>query len=203
MKIFNNFGVANIFPIKVFRFDCSHDIDGSYVDGLTRLIDDEISEGYYWSRDDSPKYQTSRNLFELDNASLIRDLFKRAAYLYMVNSPDTFNRDLGITISDCNGWGYRSNSESNGSEDRGPWHNHNPSPITGVFYLKMPSDDNTCGTEFYNPLGMLKSSHDVTRLDPINLNWLIFPGWLQHRSIMSHSQEYRYVIAADCFLKYS
>lgn len=194
------FGVANIFPIKIFRVDCSKEVDSHYVKTLTDLIDDEIEKGHVCDND--PRHQTSRNLFLHDQAQLIKELFVRSVRTYIANSPDSFNLNLEIEVSDCRGWGFRSNKESNNNHVKGPWHNHSPSPITGVFYLKSPKDDWSCGTEFNNPLGMFKSVQDVAVIDPLKLNWIIFPGWLQHRSVLTSSNDYRYIIAADCFLKY-
>lgn len=37
------FGVANIFPIKIYRVDCSREIDNHYVKTLADLIDNEQS----------------------------------------------------------------------------------------------------------------------------------------------------------------
>lgn len=200
IELMPSYGIASLFPVNVYGFDCLNFVDNSYVKVLTDLIDEEIEQGYFCDND--PKYQTQRNLFLDERASLIKDLFVRSVYTYIENSKDTFSEFLDIKITDSRGWGFRSNKDSNTSI-KGPWHNHVPSPITGVFYLKLPKDDYNCGTEFNNPIGFLKNVTDIASIKPVPLSWAIFPGWLQHRSVLSSSSEYRYVIAADCFLSYS
>ena len=47
-------------------------------------------------------------------------------------------------------WVYKGWKELNRAEGN-PWHDHNPSFLSGVYYLHDPGDGTTGGTEFHDP----------------------------------------------------
>lgn len=78
-----------------------------------------------------------------------------------------------------------------------------PGYLSGVFYLRVPGDMSVGGTELYDPRGPAERSPRSVEVLPMNLTWLIFPSWMDHRSARVDSDEERYVIAADSYIKVS
>jgi hypothetical protein len=78
-----------------------------------------------------------------------------------------------------------------------PWHHHNPAFLSGVYYLKIPGDGTVGGTEFHDPRTAPALGTRNQSVEPVENSWVIFPGWLQHRSNYVDTEEPRYVIACQ------
>ena len=197
--VFTSFEETDLFPLKLIKIDCRDKFTSDELKSMMSFIDNEISYGRYLMDKDYPKYQTFANAFLFPEFSKFKNIFYRACYAYIKNI-EGFTKYKNLTkiiSSQC--WGYRSDIHSNSPTLRGPWHNHNPSLLSGVFYLKLPKDDNNCGTEFQDPLAPMKGAVHTNTIYPQELFLILFPGWLLHRSVLSNSEDYRYVLAADAF----
>ena len=82
-----------------------------------------------------------------------------------------------------------------------PMHNHTPSYLSGVFYLRIPGDLSVGGTEFFDPRSNIGRGMRDIEIKPINLSWVIFPGWLDHSAGTVDSDEWRYTIAEDSYVR--
>ena len=108
-------------------------------------------------------------------------------------------------LSSCRAWFYKSiqNCEvSHFDLKLNPIHNHNPSFLSGVFYLDVPktTESKVGGTVFINH--SVNNFSDITDVEipPHHFAWTIFPGWLHHRTGNYETKDKsRYVIAADSY----
>lgn len=198
-NVFTSFEEADLFPIKLIKVDCREKFTEEELQSMMSFIDNEISYGRYNKTKDYPKYQTEANAFLNPVFEKFKDIFYRSCYAYIKNIEGftKFKNATKIVSSQC--WGYRSDININSNDLRGPWHNHHPALLSGVFYLKLPKDDNNCGTEFQDPLATVKGLISTQIIYPQEHFLIIFPGWLFHRSILSKSSNNRYVLAADAF----
>lgn len=85
-------------------------------------------------------------------------------------------------------------------------HNHNPVPISGVFYLKCDPSQGNLFLE--NPLDLLigKSALQASDKTPIRLNYeveaksgklVLFPGWMKHFTRPNNTDEVRMSMAVN------
>lgn len=85
-------------------------------------------------------------------------------------------------------------------------HNHNPVPISGVFYLKSAPEQGNLFLE--NPLDLVigKSPRQVDSTTPTRLNYevdavsgklVLFPGWLKHFTRPNPTSEIRMSMAVN------
>ena len=190
------------FPTHIIRSKCPS-ITPHDKQEMMACTDWMIENKMYTDNEFTPKYQTSVILFRDDAPAVwlkLREEFYNACRNYL-NEVDNFvqNQDaLGFTGSGA--WVYKGWKSLNKVETN-PWHDHNPSFLSGVYYLHDPGDGTTGGTEFFDPR---KSEAHGTRMQeivPIENTWIIFPGWLGHRSIQLPLEEARYVVSGNLYVK--
>jgi len=193
-----------LFPTTVLRFDCSEVITNDDVNAMIFDIDKICDNGKYIQDDEkTPKYQSKPILF-LDEAPEIwqklKYTFLNSCQQYLQTVNDFVNNQNSMQFTGARAWFYKGWKSFNVTQTN-PWHNHNPSFLSGVFYLSVPGNENEGGTEFMDP--RQNESHGVRNqfIAPINLTWVIFPGWLYHRSSYCDTETPRYVIAADSYVK--
>jgi len=67
--------------------------------------------------------------------------------------------------------------------------------------LKVPGNEPSYGTEFHDPRTAEAHGTRFQSIAAQEFTWIIFPGWLSHKSIQADSDEPRYVIAANMYVK--
>ena len=65
----------------------------------------------------------------------------------------------------------------------------------------VPGDGTTGGTEFHDPRTAPAHGTRMQEILPIENTWIIFPGWLSHKSVQLPLEEPRYVVAANLYVK--
>jgi hypothetical protein len=195
-----------VFPTIIKRYDVSHifndadvqvmisDIDFIHNDCPELMVDAELC----------PKHQCKPILFD-KRLPFVQQPHWQKLSMSFVQCINDYNQTVTnmihnqelLTLFGTRAWFYKNRQESNlVAQQR---HNHTPSYLSGVFYLRIPGDLNTGGTCFYDPRGSNASkTHFV--VPPILLTWIIFPGWLEHAPERINSNEWRYTIAADSYV---
>ena len=140
-----------------------------------------------------PGYQTlyDHNLFQInyDPFEKLKKTFIQSCKDYVNISKIKFNIDHEKYESRC--WCYLNWKDSNRSDQEFHIHNRsNPFTISGIFYLKMPDDDENVGTKF------LLGGNLIT-LPSITNSWFIFPSNYGHIPGNLTNTKKRYVISAD------
>lgn len=200
--------VTEIFPTKILLVNVSDEITHEDKNLLVESVDDLYQKGCWDKDEEKPKYQTYTFLFNEKTPDIwtnskpylwakLKKTFINSCYLYLETIDDFISEKKNCNIHSVRAWCYKSNSD-NVAENYNPMHSHFPSFLSGIFYLKMPQDVNhVIGTEFEN-------TNNFSIRNTIVLNdefcWTIFPGHLKHRACQINSNEYRYVIAADCYV---
>jgi hypothetical protein len=203
--------VEEIFPTTVMRVDGQNLFTPEEVEILKSEIDSIIEEKTHMQYDDyTPKEQSLPILFKpqfTKNTDLwqrLQNHFLTSCSIYL-RTVQSFSLNQGaINFVGARAWFYKNDGQSQSSKDN-PIHNHNPSFLSGVFYLDVPESlGNSGGTIFIDPRRPLTSSTRDAQFTPLNLTWVIFPGWLQHQSGTYSREEVkttpRYVIAADSYV---
>jgi len=190
------------FPTHIVRSKCPS-ITLQDKQEMMDCVDWMIEQGMYTDNDLTPKYQTSVMLFRDDAPPIwkkLREEFYNACrnYLNVVNDFVQNQNELEWTGSGA--WAVKC-WESLNKTQTNPWHDHNPSFLSGVYYLHDPGDGTTGGTEFHDP--RLSSAHGTRMQEilPIENTWIIFPGWLAHRSRQLPLEEPRYVVSGNLYVK--
>ena len=130
----------------------------------------------------------------------LREEFYQACRNYLATVDDFIQNQNALDFTGSGAWVYKG-WKSLDEKDSNPWHDHNPSFLSGVYYLHDPGDGTTGGTEFHDP--RLSSAH-TTRMQeilPMENTWIIFPGWLAHRSRQLPLEEPRYVVSGNLYVK--
>ena len=109
------------------------------------------------------------------------------------------NQDA-LEFTGSGAWVYKGWKELNSAEGN-PWHDHNPSFLSGVYYLHDPGDGTTGGTEFHDPRTAPAHGTRMQEVLPIENTWIIFPGWLGHKSCQLPLEEPRYVVSGNLYVK--
>ena len=223
-KLFPDYISYELFPTYIIRSRCPS-ITIEDKKEMMESIDSLIADGAWTDNENSPKYQTYGILFQ-DKAPPIwkklRDSFYIACESYL-NKVDNFcgGQDT-LNFSGFNAWGYKSwYSADLEAETNQPWHNHNPAFLAGVYYLHDPAVEDrtiseegnfqiikngkkltgeTGGTEFHDPRIPPGFSTRMQEIAPIENTWIIFPGWLSHRSRQLPLEEPRYTVAANAWV---
>jgi len=95
-------------------------------------------------------------------------------YYLFINSCKKFFKDIKPHDAPRKLWSYYTNKHFPGFS---VWHNHQQScDICGVLYLKTVKG---CGIE-------LRHKNDIIYFEPKNYDLLIFPGFLDHRPLISY-----------------
>ena len=152
-----------------------------------------ISQGDVWTN--SPKYQTNVNMFGLanENWTNLKMSFIFSCFAFMKRE---------VKIKNIQSWSYRTSLKD--AEDRDTlWHHHDHNPdtttVSGVYYMHLPIagevvGPQTAGTELA-PNG---PEGDGKYFTPWREgHWMIYPGKIWHRPGILHTEEDRYIVAAD------
>jgi hypothetical protein len=199
-----------IFPTIIKRYDISDQITGSEIESMISDIDD-IHENHIelMQIDDlTVRHQCKPILFHEKYPYVQKTYWKKLADTFIACAED-YNRTVtelvpnqnSMMLTGIRAWFYKSCRKTWTEYPSRPEHNHRPSYLSGVFNLRIPGDLTTGGTEFCDPRGPgMRNMRNVT-LQPIPLTWIIFPGWLDHSAGRVDSDEWRYTIAADSYVK--
>lgn len=151
--------------------------------------------------DKTPLYQSKPILF-LEKAPAVwkklQETFLESCHIYLNKVKNFCNNQESIEIIGSRAWFYKGWKSLNQKQSN-PWHQHYPAFLSGVFYLRIPTEEG--GTEFMDPRQNEAKTIRNQMLAPIECTWVIFPGWLFHRSGYCDSESPRYVIAADSYVK--
>ena len=198
----------NLFPVSVVRYICKS-ISSKDRKSMMNSVDLQIEKGHYQKGYLTPKYQTEYTLFQ-DNCpsywQKLKKSFYDACHYYIKETgfAGSSYGGKGYTLTDSEAWAFQSYKSLNDSQEEirnnfgiySPWHDHSPAYLAGVYYLKDPGDGSTGGTDFHNPV---ITRRDVVEVPPVENSWIIFPGWLQHRSVTLDVEDTRYVVAANMY----
>jgi hypothetical protein len=201
------FQIENIFPTSVLRFDASSMITEKDVEIMKQEIDSIIDDKTHMQINElTPNWQSIPILFNpkfVKNTALWEKLnytFYMACNTYLKEVENFVNNQDNLSFLSFRAWFYKTSEDSISyqSSTTNPTHNHHPSFLSGVFYLEVPSDAEGGGTILCDTR-QLTSTRDVL-LDSMNLSWIIFPGWMNHRTGPFKCNTPRYVIAADSYV---
>jgi hypothetical protein len=203
----NRYQTYELFPTTVLRVDTQDHFQNQDYHDMIEDIDHMIANNIYIDLEETkPRYQSLPVLF--DSAKIngahwqkLADSFQEACAIYTQTVENLASQQKALQLVSIRGWFYKSFKAVN-LVDSKPWHNHIPSWLTGVFYLRIPGDPNReGGTEFTDPRGAGSRTVRDMHILPVEHTWLIFPGWLSHRPNQVDLDEPRYTIAAEIFVK--
>lgn len=174
-------------------YDWNHLIRRNSRMSMCSDVNELISKGNYWTN--SPKYQTNVNVFGLanENWTNLKMSFIFSCFAFMKRE---------VKIKNIQSWSYRTSLKD--AEDRDTlWHHHDHNPdtttVSGVYYMHLPIagevvGPQTAGTELA-PNG---PEGDGKYFTPWREgHWMIYPGKIWHRPGILHTDEDRYIVAAD------
>jgi len=192
----------DLFPTHIVRSKCPS-ITLQDKQDMMDCSDWMIEQGLYEDNELTPKYQTHVMLFRDDAPAVwqkLREEFYQACRTYLEVIPEFCTNQENLDFTGSGAWVYKGWKSLN-TKETNPWHDHNPSFLSGVYYLHDPGDGTTGGTEFCDPRKAEGHGTRMQELAPIENSWIIFPGWLAHRSCQLPLEEPRYVIAANLYVK--
>lgn len=194
---------SDLFPTPIIKVDLSKDFTLQDQQEMIDDIDHLIDTGMYENTGHHPLYQTKIVLFNEDRPKIWTKLkysFHNACHFYLQQVPQFCTHNLDSLIpTDSNAWAFKSWASLNKTQNNNPIHAHSPAFLSGIFYLKIPTNVKE-GTEFFDPRDWAHSTPASYVTDPTLFSWIIFPGWLPHRSCLVDSEEPRYVIAANIYV---
>ena len=190
------------FPTHIVRSKCPS-ITPEDKKEMMDCTDWMIEQGMWTDNPLTPKYQTSVILFRDDAPPIwkkLREEFYNACNNYL-NTVDSFcsNQDK-LEFTGSGAWVYKGWKSLNAIESN-PWHDHIPTFLAGVYYLHDPGDGSVGGTEFHDPRKAPARGTRMIELLPIENTWIIFPGWLPHRSVQLPLEKPRYVVSGNLYVK--
>jgi len=192
----------DLFPTHIVRSKCPS-ITPEDKKEMMDCSDWMIEQGMWTDNELSPKYQTHVMLFRDDAPAIwlkLREEFYQACRNYLDVVGDFVQHQDSLEFTGSGAWVYKGWKSLNKGETN-PWHDHNPTFLAGVYYLHDPGDGTSGGTEFHDPR---KSEAHGTRMQeilPMENTWIIFPGWLPHKSIQLDLEEPRYVVSGNLYVK--
>jgi hypothetical protein len=194
----------DIFPTQVIRVDVSKTITEDDINTMIVNIDTMCEEKKDLNPvEDAPKYQSKPMLFREGSPQVWKKLqqtFHESCGVYLNSLEDFCKYQKSLQIAGSVAWFYKSWNSLN-KDQTNPWHDHTPAFLSGVFYVKVPNSDATeGGTEFMDPRKVEANYARRVHIHPMEMTWLIFPSWLNHRSNRCKSEDPRYVIAADLYV---
>jgi len=188
-----------LFPTHLVRSKCpsiTPQDKQEMMDSTDFLLQWMMEQGVFTEDSLIPKYQTHAMLFK-DDAPVVwkklRAEFHQACKNYLDGVDDFVQNQDYIEFTHFTAWGFKRWESLNKTESN-PWHDHNPAFLSGVYYLHDPGDGTTGGTQFFDP----RKSPAIAN---IMQSVIIFPGWLGHRSVSVPTEEPRYVVAANAYVK--
>ena len=192
----------DLFPTHIVRSKCPS-ITPQDKKEMMDSADWVIEQGWYAESELTPKYQTHVILFRDDAPQIwlkLREEFYQACRNYLtVTEGFCLNQDA-LDFTGSGAWVYKGWESLNATQSN-PWHNHNPAFLSGVYYLHDPGDGTIGGTEFHDPRVAPAHGTRMQEVIPMENTWIIFPGWLHHRSRQLPLEEPRYVVAANLYVK--
>jgi len=199
----NQIKLYDCFPTKIVRYSCENIINPYDKKDMMACTDWMIEQGMYTDNDFTPKYQTITTIFA-NNAPPVwhklRATFFNACREYLKATPDFCQNVDSLNFLSSGAWVFKSWKSLNDTQSN-PWHDHNPAFLSGVYYLNDPSDGTTGGTEFFDPRKSEAHGKRMQQVEPVENTWIIFPGWLNHKTWEVESEEPRYVIAANAYIE--
>ena len=195
---------SNLFPTEVVRSKCPS-ITPHDKQEMIACTDWMIEQKMYADNQLTPKYQTDVILFRDDAPPIwqkLREEFYQACSNYLTVVNGFIQNQDALEFTGSGAWVYKGWMSLNKIESN-PWNDHNPTFLAGVYYLHDPGDGTGGGTEFHDPR---KSEAHGTRMQeilPMENTWIIFPGWLAHRSVQLPLEEPRYVVSGNLYVKVS
>lgn len=198
-----NIETYSLFPTNIVRTDFRGFITPEDHSTMMQSVDMLIENGVYTDNELTPKYQTSVILFHDDAPPIwqkLKQTFYQACQNYLQATPGFTGNQDALEFTGAGAWCYKGWKSLNATETN-PWHHHNPSFLSGVYYLKVPGDWSVGGTEFHDPRTAPAHGTQNQCIAPQEYTWIIFPGWLSHKSNYVNTEEPRYVIAANMYVK--
>lgn len=193
-----------LFPTTVLKFDVSDLFSKEeiyhFITDVDKIcqIDELMQLGEL-----TPRYQSYPILFKENTPAHWQKL--KQSFLtcceYYVKTVDHFTKNKeAIKFTDARAWFYKGWKSLNATQAN-PWHNHNPSFLSGVYYLKLPEENKGSGTEFSDP--RIPEAHISYNqaVEGTQHTWVIFPGWMSHKSGSCDTEDPRITIAADSYVK--
>ena len=190
------------FPTHIVRSKCPS-ITPEDKQEMMACTDWMIENKMYTESELVPKYQTHTILFRDDAPAIwlkLREEFYSACRNYLKVVPEFVGNQHALEFTGSSGWAYKGWKELNKQESN-PWHEHIPTFLTGVYYLHDPGDGTAGGTEFCDPRKAEAHGVRMQEILPIENTWIIFPGWLAHRSRQLPLEEPRYVVSGNVYVK--
>ena len=190
------------FPTYIVRSKCPS-ITPQDKQEMMDCIDWMIDQGMYTESELVPKYQTHVILFRDDAPPVwkkLREEFYNACRNYLENVDSFCPNQYALDITGSGAWAYKG-WKSIDQQESNPWHAHNPAFLAGVYYLHDPGDGTSGGTEFHDPRMSEAHGTRMQEILPIENTWIIFPGWLPHRSRQLPLEEPRYVVSGNLYVK--
>ena len=191
-----------LFPTHVIRCKCPS-LTLEDKKEMMDCTDWMIEKKMYTDNEFTPKYQSWVTLFRDDAPPIwlkLREEFYNACRTYLKVVESVCQNQDRLEFTGSGGWFYKGWNELDQAEGN-PWHEHNPAFLSGVYYLHVPGDGTTGGTEFYDPRKSEARGKRMTEILPMENTWIIFPGWFPHRTRQLDLKEPRYVIAANLYVK--
>ena len=190
------------FPTHIVRSKCPS-ITPQDKQEMMACTDWMIEQGMYTQNEFTPKYQTLVMLFRDDAPAIwlkLREEFHNACRNYLENVDSFVQNQDELEFTGSGAWAYKG-WESLDQSEGNPWQDHNPAFLSGVYYLHDPGDGTCGGTEFHDPRTAPAHGMRMQEIIPIENTWIIFPGWLGHRSRQLPLEEPRYVVSGNLYVK--
>ena len=191
-----------VFPTHVVRSKCPS-ITPQAKQEMMDCSDWMIEQKMYTDNELTPKYQTHVMLFRDDAPAVwlkLREEFYQACRNYLARVDNFCQNQDCLEFTGSGAWVYKG-WKSIDQHETNPWHDHNPSFLSGVYYLHVPGDGTAGGTEFHDPRTAPAHGTRMQEILPIENTWIIFPGWLGHRSRQLPLEEPRYVVSGNLYVK--
>ena len=190
------------FPTNIVRSKCPS-ITPQDKKEMVDCTDWMIEQGLYADDENTPKYQTNVLLFRDDAPPIwkkLREEFYNACNTYLQVVEGFCANQQALEFTGSGAWVYKGWESLNKTQSN-PWHDHNPAFLSGVYYLHDPGDGTTGGTEFFDPRTAPAHGVRMQEILPMENTWVIFPGWLGHRSTQLPLEEPRYVVSGNVYAR--
>ena len=194
----------DLFPTHIVRSKCPS-ITPEDKQEMMDCTDWMIEQKMYTDNELTPKYQTWVMLFRDDAPPIwqkLREEFYNACRNYLTVVNEFCQNQESLEFTGSGAWVYKGWKALNRAEGN-PWHDHNPAFLSGVYYLHDPGDGTTGGTEFHDPRTAPAHGTRMQEILPMENTWIIFPGWLGHKSVQLPLEEPRYVVSGNLYVKVS
>jgi hypothetical protein len=149
------------------------------------LSNDEISYIYQLKEKDPVGYKKSNYGGWHSRSFVYTKQYNRRDYSWIIPTMQIIEKEVNESLSHyiSRSW-FNINSTGNSNN----WHHHGLHPIVGVFYIQVP--ENSGNIEF-------QKNEENFSYFPINGDFLLFPGNLNHRVLENKSTEDRISLAIN------